>query len=337
MALLTPLAHDKARQLLLEWGLQLHELRALEAGSVNSNFLFSTEDGQGYFARIYEEQGPSGAFFELELNERLNHVGVPVALPVRKLDGGLLDAVEGKPFAIYQQVRGESICQKMVTPREAHAVGEALARVHQADLQGLEIPAGRFDQAGIEERLALIWASERSELRAAVEEVRELLKEVADWRAAQANSLPQGLIHGDLFKDNILLESPLPADRSPQVTALLDFESACFGPYVYDLMVTLLAWCFGESLSPELGGAMIAGYHQVRPLSELEVAAMVPEGCFAAARFATTRMTDFSLRVAPGHAPGRDYRRFFQRAEALKSGALASAVKIALGSSAAVL
>ena len=132
MALLTELPVEAASQLLLAYELELVELRALEAGSVNSNFFLEarSKSGElkGYFARIYEEQGKAGAAFELRLNETLAASGIPVALPVRRADGELYCEYSGKPFALYEKLRGAVLSQDRVTPRAARAVGKALAQ-----------------------------------------------------------------------------------------------------------------------------------------------------------------------------------------------------------------
>ena len=104
--------------------------------------------------------------------------------------------------------------------------------------------------------------------------------------------------------------------------ALLDFESACAGNFAYDLMVTALAWCYGSEFDLGLVRALFAGYRAARPVPLGEVNAMKSEGALACLRFATTRLTDFSLRVPEGALPGRDFQRFLARLSAIDAGAL---------------
>lgn len=324
MALLTPLPKVHAEALLAGYGLELVSLTALAAGSVNSNFFIEarrlgsaqSSSVEHFFARLYEEQGGAGAAFELLLNEALDRADIPVARPVRRLDGSLFIAHEGKPFALYERLNGEVSCQKLVSPARARSVGAALARVHCAPLGDLEVGPSRFDFDGIVQRLIRVRESGRLDLIPAVERIEGLTQRL---RAERSDDLPQGLIHGDLFRDNVLV-------NGDQVVGLLDFESASRGTFVFDLMVTLLAWCFGEKLEPELVRAMVLGYISVRPLEPKEQAALVLEGSIACARFATTRLTDFSLRVPEGAKPGRDYGRFFQRLSALEAGELDAAL-----------
>ncbi len=320
MALLTALPFDDASELLKNYGLILLDLQALKAGSVNSNFFLSARNSTGaaieLFARIYEEQGNEGAQFELTLNEVLFEEGIAVARPVRLLSGESFLSYGQKPFALYQRLEGEVLCQGRVTELAAQSVGAALASVHCASLGGLQVEPSRFGFAAIEERLVRVEEAQRADLYPALQTIRDLVQLIQSERDL---SLPQGLIHGDLFRDNVLMQGE-------NVSGLLDFESASAGPYVYDLMVTLLAWCFGDTLDGKLARAMVKGYCKVRPLSQQERAGMVLEGSVACARFASTRLTDFSLRTSAGKKPSRQYTRFFDRLAALRAGALDEAL-----------
>lgn len=321
MALLTPLDPASAREILDAYGFELVSLEPLAAGSVNSNFFLNVRAAGGeettLFARIFEEQAASGALFELELNEALAAAGIPVARPVKRLDGTFLAVSGKKPFALYERLSGDVTCQRGVTRAIAHSVGRALASVHVAPLGSLEVPPTRFGFSGIRERLKRVLDAQRPDLVADVERLLDLSTRLERERSTD---LPSGLIHGDLFRDNVLV-------REEKVIGLLDFESASYGPYVYDLLVTILAWCFGDGLESALARAMVEGYVDVRPLSTSERAAMIGEGSVACLRFATTRLTDFSLRVPVGQKPGRDYRRFFSRLESLQAGELTAALE----------
>jgi homoserine kinase type II len=310
MALLTPLAPSAARDILSLYAVDLAELEALRAGSVNSNFRVRDPSGATFFLRLYEEQDAEGAAREVALLRRLHAAGVPSALPRQRRDGSWLASHAGKPVALFEWVEGTIVCQKQVTPQHCARIGTALAQVHLSG--GSAAAEGRFRVQDLERRLDSIRASASAELVTAADEIRALLRAYAARRDA---SLPSGLIHGDLFRDNVLW-------RNGAISALLDFESASQGAYVYDVMVTLLAWCYGSAFDRELAASLLGAYHRARPLSAAELAALSIEGGIAALRFATTRITDFSMRAAPGQPPLRDYRRFLQRRAELEAGAL---------------
>ncbi len=314
MARLTPLPLEDARRIGAVYGLEIAEVDALAAGSVNSNFRLSTVGGRAFFGRIYEEQGARGAWSEAELSHALAEAGVPTPAPLELVEGGYIAEHAGKPVAIYPWIDGTILCQTRVDAAAAAAVGAALAHMHGS---GVRVAGeGRFRVADVEARLARIEREAPADLAVAVPLIRERLEHYAPLRD---RDLPQGLIHGDLFRDNVLWSGG-------RILALIDFESAARGAYAYDVMATLLAWCYGDGFEPELVRALLSGYHAVRPLEKRELDALPVEGAIACLRFATTRITDFAMRAPPGQPPVRDYRRFLARLVALENGAIDDAV-----------
>ncbi len=267
---------------------------------MNSNFrLEATCDGtrRTYFLRLYEEQELEGARGEAALTDELARRGVPTPRSI-----GPVELLASRPAVLLEWAEGDHTCQRAVSASRARAVGEALARVHRAG-EGLEAHAGRFTADALRERLDVVGssrlASEAPRLRAALEDA-----------VAHRHALPRGLIHGDLFRDNVLWQG----DR---IVALLDFESASLGSYAFDLAVTLLAWCFGDGFEPGLMRAMVEGYESVRALEDVERAALWNEARFCAVRFSITRITDYALRTQ-GAGVLKDFRRFLARLDALE-------------------
>lgn len=314
MALLTSLPLADATRLGREFGLEVARIEPLSAGSVNSNFALTTTDGGRYFARLYEEQGRAGALAELKLVGGLARAGVPVVQCLKRADGGGVGDFEGKAFAVFPWLDGEILCQGRVTPDACEKLAAALARVHLTTSE-VDVPSeGRFRIADLRQRLARVEAEGHRQYFADVALIREKLAHYEQARLSLA--APRGVIHSDLFRDNVLWT------RQGELAALLDFESACDGAFAYDVMVTIGAWCFGARFELPLVEAFLRGYHAVRPLRGDELAALKVEGAVGYLRFATTRITDFSLRAKPGEPPVRDYRRFLARLSALESGEL---------------
>jgi homoserine kinase type II len=126
--------------------------------------------------------------------------------------------------------------------------------------------------------------------------------------------VPEGLIHGDLFRDNVLWAG----EHGGEIAALLDFESASRGRFVFDLMVTVLAWGFGDGLDRPIVRGICDGYRSVRELAEEERAALLAEGCVAALRFTITRITDYAMKGGIGPRVIKDWRRFAMRLRTLE-------------------
>jgi homoserine kinase type II len=310
MAVLTPITVEEARSLAAEYDLgPLDDLSGIPAGSVNSNFTLHL-GGQRVFLRVYEEQDGAGAAREAAMLERLAASGVPTPPPLARRDGGLVSSVRGRPAALFPWRDGVICCQAGVTEPIAERLGRALAQVHLAGA-GVPCHPGRFGFESLCERLDGVARSGDARLAALEPALRAALVRI---HASRDRRLPGGLIHSDLFRDNVLW------DAHGGIAALLDFESACAGTYVYDLMVCVLSWCFGSDLQPELARAMCRGYEQARPLGEPEREALLVEGSFGALRFTITRITDYAMR-APTTEPRvvKDWKRFQARYDKLQS------------------
>lgn len=278
-------------------------------GSVNSNFRLEIErEGQRrqWFVRIFEEQGDEGARYDGALVSHLAARGVPTPAPL-----STTFRVGGKPVAVFPFVRGTPTCQRAVTPARARSLGVALGQVHRA---GSDFPirrAGRFRIEDLFARLPRIAGAPSPELAALAEVID---RELRRWTSARVSGVPEGVIHGDLFRDNVLWES----ECSDRVAALLDFESASDGRFVYDLAVTILAWSMGDELDSDIARAILEGYSTIRALDAREREAMRGELAIAALRFTTTRITDYAMRGGEGRVI-KDWRRFYRRFEAVQT------------------
>ncbi len=312
MALLTPLSLADATQLIEPFGLRLARIEPLAAGSVNSNFRLTDAAGDAYFARLYEEQDHAGALREHALVAALDEAGVPVVRALVDREGRTLADFHGRPFSLFPWREGEILCQARVSAAACFELGAALARVHLCSARAPALPEGRFRIADLRERLKRVTRSGRASLVPAVTTIERGFDQYEPLRARQ---LEHGICHGDLFRDNVLWQGA-------KLSALLDFESACSSNFAYDLMVTTLAWCYGPSFDLTLVQALFDGYRSVRAMPAAEIDALRVEGALACLRFATTRLTDFSLRVPEGAPPMRDFERFLARRTAIEDGAL---------------
>lgn len=304
MAIHTPLPFEDADRIVRAHGLgAAREVHGILAGSVNSNF-FVAADARRVFVRIYEEQGVEGVEYEWALLDHLAAVGLPVPLRVPGPSPGEL-CVDGKPTAVFETMGGEEVCQAMVDPSRARAVGTIIARAHAA-AEGFALRrGGRFEREDVRRRLEEVVALDRPELR----EATGVLLDALDALGALDGALPRGVIHGDLFRDNVRWDG----DR---VVGILDWESASDGELVYDLAVAILAWCYGDGLDLRLVAALREGYESLRPLEPREVAQLGAALRGAAVRFAVTRITDYHLRNAE-QVRMKDWRRFYDRLHAV--------------------
>lgn len=310
MAILTSLTLDDVRAPLLAFGLEVRTLEGVLAGSVNSNFRLETDRGV-FFVRLYEEQDATGAAREAALLAELRRRGLPVVPPLASKDGRFVITVAGKPLAVFPFVAGGHRCQASVSREDVFRVGAALAAIHLAGEdprmnRDLTV-ASRFDVTALHRRLAVL---ETTQLAPDVHAAREtLMSELASMREWSPRSTEIPLVHGDLFRDNVLF-------TEDGDIHLLDFESASIGLGAFDLMVTALAFTYDDRWDRSLVRALVEGYRSARELPPSEREDLFDAGRLACARFASTRITDYELRPR-GVGVYKDFRRWLRRREEL--------------------
>jgi homoserine kinase type II len=311
MALTTPMTLAEAERIGERFGLTVVALEPLARG-VNSNFAFTLAGGERVFARVHEQVGEAAVQRHNRLVAHLAGRGVPTPAPLPRLDGGTIASHRGKPLALFRFRPGDLLCQARVTPRHARLVGEALGRIHRAGEGYSHAPINAYGVEDLRGRLAALEArSLPDEVRADVAHLGDRLADLRVSSRANAPAPALGVIHGDLFRDNVLW-------NDGELSAVLDFEYASAGLAAFDLAVTLLAWCFGDRLEPTLARELCAGYQSVRALTAAELGGAYDQARLAALRFAVSRISDYELKPR-GSIAFKDYRRFVARLAAVEA------------------
>jgi homoserine kinase type II len=290
MAVYTDVAAEDLTPFLADYDIGgLLAYKGIAEGVENSNFLIHTT--RGYFIlTLYERRvAASDLPFFLALMEHLASRGITCPQPVKTRAGQTLGKLAGRPAAIVTFLDGMWIRR----PSAAHAasLGEALARLHLAGADfamqrknALSVAGWRVLCEACRERANTV----QSDLRAVL--AAELDRLERDW----PQGLPQGVIHADLFPDNVFF-------LGNKLSGLIDFYFACTDTLVYDVAICLNAWCFepDHSYNVTKGRALLASYAKTRPLSaqEWEKLPLLARG--AALRFLLTRLVDW-LDVPPG-------------------------------------
>lgn len=263
--------------------------KGIAEGVENSNFYLQTRAGS-FILTLYEKRvSETDLPFFLNLMEHLSARGLNCPQPVKNRDGVALGRLSGRPAAIVSFLEGYSIHH----PEPVHCaeLGIALARLH---LAGGDFTMRRPNRLSVTDWRPLFAPyAERADglekgLRALIESELSLLER--NW----PRDLPDGVIHADLFPDNVFF-------LGERISGLIDFYFACTDSLAYDLAICLNAWCFGpdQVYRRDCGTALLTAYRQLRPLSKDEILAFPILARGAAMRFLLTRFVD-SINVPPG-------------------------------------
>jgi homoserine kinase type II len=303
MAQRTQLSADQLSDFASRYGLGDYiDGEAIDAGTINSNYSVSTQKGR-YFLRVNEGKSEDDVSWEAELVSRVAAASIPTPVPL-EVDGRRYLRWNEKYISVFPWVQGTHRRRDWVSPRDVAGVSAALADLHRVDWSGMPEREGIYTLRHIDERLAGIDPAGDIELAENLSELRAEL----DYQRELAPLPGRGVIHQDLFRDNVLFDGKW-------IAALLDFEQACIGEFLYDLAVVINAWCFGDhGFMKGLVCAAIGAY-QERAGVDLDIeSALYPQCRRAAARFAVTRITDVYL--VGDNDPEKDYRRYVRRLSA---------------------
>ncbi len=256
----------------------LRAFSGIEAGIENTNYFVTTTAGE-FVLTLFEFTAAEDLGFFLDLMAYLAEHGIASAHPVAGRDGRYLAELNERPAALVVRLPGASVAR----PGLAHcrAIGEAMAQMHRA-VAGF-IPA-RANDRGRDWR-AVTAAALAGRLDAA--ESRLLEQVLAEADIDRDTTLPHGIIHADLFRDNALFAHDV-------LTGIIDFYYAHSGPFVYDLAVTVADWCHVAHgrFDAAHAAALLAAYDAVRPLQPDERAAWPAAVRAAGARFWLSRLHD---------------------------------------------
>jgi len=284
MAVYTEIPDDELARFLAGYDIgTVVSMKGIAEGVENSNFLLVTERGQ-FILTLYEKRvDPADLPFFLGLMEHLAEHGITCPLPVRNRDGTALGRLAGRPAAIVTFLPGIWVRR----PRAEHciALGGALASLHLAG-SGFAIRRPNALSVGG-------WRPLFDNCLGRADTVQpglgaEIARELDTLEAAWPSNLPTGVIHADLFPDNVFF-------LNDRLSGLIDFYFACNDMLAYDVAICINAWCFeaDASLNVTKARGLLAAYQAVRPLSADEAAAL-PLLCRGSAlRFLLTRLYDW--------------------------------------------
>ncbi len=315
MAVYTEVPDDALAAFVADYEIgELTSCKGIAEGVENSNYLLTTDRGR-YILTLYEKRvAKSDLPFFLGLMEHLAAAGLSCPTPLRDRHGAMLSELAGRPAALVTFLEGLSLKRPQV--RHCAGLGEALANLHR-DGEGFALTRpNSLSLAG--------WRDLAGKLGPDADNVSPglhqlIADELAELEARWPKDLPSGVIHADLFPNNVFF-------MGDRLSGLIDFYFACNDFYAYDVAVCLCAWCFEDDGSYNItkGQGLLMAYAAARPLTPAELAALPLLARGAALRFLLTRAYDWlhtpqtALVKKLDPAEYTKKLRFFQRTNSIR-------------------
>ena len=304
MAVYTEVSDDEVEKFVAAYDIgEVIALKGIAEGVENSNYLLQTTQGT-YILTLYEKRvAKTDLPFFLGLMEHLAAKGMPSPTPLVARDGKTLRELHKRPAAIISFLRG--MWPKRILVTHCTQVGEALARLH---LAVADFPMRRANALALPG-----WRQLYQGCRARADEVQpglaeELKLELDELAAQWPEGLPQGVIHADLFPDNVFF-------LGDKLSGLIDYYFACNEILAYDLGICLNAWCFEKdnSFNATKARALVRGYTRTRPVSPAEIAALPVLARGSALRFLLTRLYDWLHHPAGAFVKPKDPLEYLKK------------------------
>jgi homoserine kinase type II len=278
MSVFTVVEDDELSVWLKHYNLQLVSFEGIAAGVTNTNYFVNTNRGR-FVLTLFETLKLEELPFYLHLMSHLSQHGVACPAPLADKNDQMASLLAGRPACLVSCLKGADVADPSVT--QCHAVGDMLASMHSAGTSfhyKMDNPRGPHWWSRIAETLYPFMDSA---------DAASLKQEIQFQEQHRFRHLPRGVVHADLFKDNVLLDG----DR---IAGFIDFYYACNDILIYDVAIALNDWtrtADGE-IDAEKARALLAGYQAVRPFNQEEIQAWPVMLRAAALRFWTSRLLD---------------------------------------------
>jgi homoserine kinase type II len=274
----------------------LTDLHGILAGIENTNYFVTTTHGR-FVLTLFEKLQPHELPFYLNLMAHLSSHGVPCPKPIANLRNQYLGELNGKPATIVTCLEGKPVLEPVA--EHCERVGEVLAEMHMSGqtypgyLENLRGP--KWWSGAAQAVCPFLNPDQEALLRA----------EIRFQSQHRHDALPRGVVHADLFRDNVLFDGA-------RVGGLIDFYFACVDALVYDVAITVNDWCMREdcTLDPLRAQALLSGYQRVRPFAPAERDAWPLMLRAGALRFWVSRLYDFHLPRPGALTHAHDPERF---------------------------
>ena len=283
MAVYTEISDESLKVFVDQYDIgEIQSCKGIAEGVENSNYHLQTNYGS-YILTLYEKRvNPEDLPFFLGLMDYLAEKDFPCPVPIHGRDGEALRILNGKPAALISFLSG--LWPKKITPNHCYSVGAAAAKMHNA-AEGFSLTReNRLNKSA--------WKELFCEIENHADQIQiglaDIIKDELDFLDKNwPEDLPSGIIHADLFPDNVFF-------LQNKLSGIIDFYFACKEFFAYELAICLNAWCFETDgrFNETKASNLVQGYRSIRPLNNNEISALPILARGSSLRFLLTRLFD---------------------------------------------
>ena len=261
--------------------------QGIQAGIENTNYFLNTTKGE-YIFTLFEKINQKELNFYISLLQELSIAGIACPQPQVDINNQTINEIKSKPFTFVSRLEGKNLTS--VNLEQCNAIAVELAKLHTTSLA-----VSNSSNEILQNRRGTTWRENTAKkliTQLSRKEANLISNEMACYQSFDDSNLPKGIIHADLFIDNALFEDN-------QLSGIIDFYDACYDNYIYDIAITVNAWCVDKSDTNKKGKlidtfshAFLQSYQSIRPLSDAEIKAWPMMLRMASMRFWLSRLED---------------------------------------------
>lgn len=284
MAVYTEITNTELAGLLSGYDIgDLKSFNGITSGVENTNYLLETLGGK-YILTIYEDRvDVKDLPFYLDIMHELCKNNLPCPMPIKRKNGNFLSEIKGKTCVIISFLQGKAT--NKINNLHVSNLGEILAKMH--------LVLESYSQSHCNNFSVEFWYKTFDSISSRLDEIKLGLKDeietyLVELKKSWPKYLPKGIIHADLFPDNVFFQNN-------NLSGVIDFYFSCYDVLMYDVAICLNAWCFEKSGDFNMTKArkFLSSYNKIRPMSEDEIKALPILAKGAAMRFLMTRSYDW--------------------------------------------
>ena len=262
----------------------LDQYSEIVEGIENTNYKIIC-NGTPYILTIFEKRvNEDDLPFFINLKLYLNQNNFKCPRPIQNRNGEIINSIKNKKAVIISFIEGNKIDKPNIN--ECNEIGKMLGNLHNLTINFNE---SRQNSLDIKEWKNLLSKCTKNEDKQFDVILKEVENEIDFLESVWPKNIPSGVVHADLFKDNIFF-------KDEKITGVIDFYFSCYHFFLYDISIVINDWCFdkdGEIFNYEYYKAILNGYKKYKKLTQQEINSFNIILRSAAVRILVTRLHDY--------------------------------------------